>query len=378
MSSPLHGIRVLDFSRVLSGPYASMHLADMGADVVKVEHPTHGDDTRGFGPPFTEGVSTYFLSVNRGKRSIGLNLKDPVDRDKAQRLAMEADVLIENFRPGVMSRLGLGSSELRTAHPGLIYCSISGFGQAQPRAGYDLMVQGLSGIPTLTGSADGPPNKCGASIADMVAGLNATQAILAALYRRTISGEGAVIDVPMIDGQLSLLTYHAGAHLNGGRDPGRIGNAHPSIHPFCQYRSSDGYFNLCIGNDILWRTFCRVMEMEDLGQDARFEHNPSRVENRNELDAILAPIFAESPSAHWLNLLESASIPCGAIRTVTQALSSAEVVTHEHPSGGPPVRSIPLPFTIEGASRASTRRAPQLGEHTAEILSEWLNPDAER
>ena len=372
MSAPLSGIRVLDFSRVLSGPYATMHLADLGADVVKVEHPTRGDDTRGFGPPFSEGVSTYFMSVNRGKRSIGLDLKNPEDRAKALALAGQADVIIENFRPGVMDRLGLGATTLRAQHPGLIFCSISGFGQSKPKAGYDLMVQGMSGIPTLTGSPDGPPNKCGASIADMVAGLNASQAILAALFRRERTGEGATIDVAMIDGQLSLLTYHAGAHLNGGKNPTRIGNAHPSIHPFCQYEAADGFFNLCIGNDSLWSNFCQAIQRTDLLDDPRFKTNPNRVDCRHELDAILTPIFQANTVEHWLTILEESAVPCGPIRTVAQALSDAELATHAHPKGGPDVRSIPLPFSIDGTGRASDRRPPQLGEHGSEILNDWL------
>jgi formyl-CoA transferase len=374
MSEPLAGIRVLDFSRVLSGPYASMHLADMGADVVKVEHPHKGDDTRSFGPPFADGVSTYFLSVNRGKRSIALDLKDPADRDRARQLAEKADVVLENFRPGVMARLGLGAAVLQALNPRLIFCSISGFGQQQARAGYDLMVQGLSGIPTLTGSSDGPPNKCGASIADMVAGLNANQAILAALIRRERTGEGAVIDVPMIDGQLSLLTYHASAHLNGGLSPTRIGNAHPSIHPFCQYRAADGFFNLCVGNDALWKAFCQAVELDELVDDPRFNRNHLRVDNRDALDAILGPVFIEKEVTHWLSLLNGASIPCGAIRTVDQALAEAELATHEHPDGGAPVRSIPLPYQIDHAPRTSKRRAPRLGEHGSEIIADWLGP----
>ena len=372
MSAPLAGIKVLDFSRVLSGPFATMTLADLGADVVKVEDPRAGDDTRGFGPPFVAGVSTYFLSVNRGKRSIALDLKKPDDRATARALAEQADVVIENFRPGVMERLGLGAEALRAANPGLIYCCISGFGRAVDRPGYDLMVQGLSGIPSLTGAADGPPNKCGASVADLVSGSNAVQGILAALFRRERTGEGALVDVSMLDGQLALLTYHASAYVNAGKVPGRIGNAHPSIHPFCTYATADGHINVCVGNDSLWATFCGVLAEPGWVSDPRFATNPSRVAHRQDLDALLAPRFATAPTAAWLAALEEAGIPCGPMATVAEALDGATLVEHPHPAGGPPVRTVPLPFAIDEAPRAAERGAPALGQHRDEVLADWL------
>ncbi len=372
MSAPLAGIKVLDFSRVLSGPFATMTLADLGADVVKVEDPRAGDDTRGFGPPFVAGVSTYFLSVNRGKRSIALDLKKPEDRATARALAEQADVVIENFRPGVMERLGLGAEALRAANPGLIYCCISGFGRAVDRPGYDLMVQGLSGIPSLTGAADGPPNKCGASVADLVSGSNAVQGILAALFRRERTGEGALVDVSMLDGQLALLTYHASAYVNAGKVPGRIGNAHPSIHPFCTYPTADGHINVCVGNDSLWATFCGVLAEPAWVSDPRFATNPSRVAHRKDLDALLAPRFATAPTAAWLAALEEAGIPCGPMATVAEALDGAALVEHPHPAGGPPVRTVPLPFAIDEAPRAAERGAPALGQHRDEVLADWL------
>lgn len=379
MNPPLAGVRVLDFSRVLSGPYASMTLADLGADVVKVEDPHGGDDTRGFGPPFVDGVSTYFLSINRGKRSIALDLKRPEDLALARQLAEVADVVLENFRPGVMDRLGLGYSTLSKLNPRLVYCAISGFGQGSDRPGYDLMVQGLSGIPTLTGGPDTPPYKCGASIADLVSGSNAVTGILAALSRRERTGQGALVDVPMIDGQLSLLTYHAGAWLNAGKAPGRIGNAHPSIHPFCSYPTSDGYVNLAVGNDRIWAAFCKAIGLPELLEDGRFGSNPERVRHRAELDALLAPALQAQPTARWISVFEAAGVPASRMATVPEALEQATLVTHEHPAGGAPVRSVPLPMLLSDAPRAASRRAPGLGEHRAEVVASWIgveNPPA--
>ena len=374
MTAPLSGLRVLDFSRVLSGPYASMILADLGADVVKIEDPRAGDDTRAFGPPYLDGVSTYFLSINRGKRSVTLDLKDPAHVARALALAATADVVLENFRPGVMARLGLGPDVLRAQNPRLIYCAISGFGMDSDRPGYDLMVQGLSGIPSLTGEADGPPYKCGASIADLVSGQNAVQGILAALLRRASTGEGGVVDVPMLDGQLALLTYHASAWLNAGRAPGRIGNHHPSIHPFSAYATADGHLNLAVGNDRLWGAFCKAVARPDWASDARFLTNRSRVEHRAAVDALLRPLFLSRDTAAWVALLDAAGVPCGPMRTVPEALADAALVSHPHPDTGAPVRTVALPWILSDAPRASERRAPRLGEHTDEVLADWLGP----
>jgi formyl-CoA transferase len=379
MSAPLDGIRVLDFTRVLAGPFASMILADLGADVVKVEHPERPDDTRRFAPPFADGVSSYFLSINRGKRAIALDLKSDDGKAKALALAKKADVIIENFRPGVMARMGLGHEALRSDDPRLVYCSISGFGQgAGPRAGYDVVVQGLSGIPHLTGAPETPPFKCGTSIADLIGGLSAVQGILAALFRCEHTGEGAFIDVSMLDGQRSLLTYQASSWLNAGVEPARIGNDHPSIHPYSAYQASDGYFNIAVGNETLWERFCAALtglgfaQGEELASDARFAGNPDRVRRRDELNAILAPVFAERTIAEWLEALEAAGIPAGRIATVPEALADAELAVHAHPEGGRDVRTLPLPYRMTGAPRAATRRPPRLGEHTEEVLADWL------
>ena len=371
MSAPLDGIRVLDFSRVLAGPFASMTLADMGADVVKVEHPERGDDTRGFGPPFSQGVSTYYLSVNRGKRSIGLNLKDPADKARALALADKADVVLENFRPGVMGRLGLGPEVLRERNPGLIYCSISGFGRDVNRAGYDLVLQGMGGIPSLTGEIEGEAAKCGASIADLVSGQNAVQGILAALVRRARTGAGALVDIPMIDGQVALLTYHASGLLNGGVSPKRLGNHHPSIHPYGAYRASDGSLNIAVGNDALFVRFCDALGQSAWASDERFSKNASRVAHREELDPLILEVLKADTAQGWCERLGAAGVPAGPINTVSEAVELVDMVRHPHPGGVGELQTAPLPVRIDGAPRAAKLRPPRLAEHTAEVLEDW-------
>lgn len=372
-SQPLQGVRVLDFTRVLAGPYGSMHLADLGADVVKVEHPSEGDDTRSYGPPFQDDVSTYFLSVNRGKRSITLDLKDPDDRATARALALQADVVFENFRPGVMARLGLDADTLRAEKPSLICCTIRAFADADdPRPGYDLMIQGLSGIPSITGPVQGEPYKCGASIADMSSGMHAVQAICAALFHRERTGEGASIVIPLMDSQRSLLSYHASAWLNGGVPSQRRGNHHPSIHPFCVLPTADGHICLCIGNDKLWRAFCVVAGAPELGTDPRFETNRRRVANRAALDAWLEPTVAARTLEDWLQSLAAAGVPAGPMRSVEDALSDADLIEHPHPTSGAPVRSLPLPMLIDG-QRPTAGGAPSLlGADTDAVLADWL------
>ena len=368
---PLSGVKVLDLTRVLSGPYAAMTLADMGADVVKIERPGRGDDTRGFGPPFAEGVATYFLAVNRGKRSVTLDLKDAADRETCRALALKADVLLENFRPGVLDRLGLGWDALREANPRLVYCAISGFGRDRPGPGYDLMIQGMSGIPHLTG--DGAvPFKCGTSIADLVTGMNAVQGVLAALYRRERMGAGALVDVSMIDGQRALLSYHASAWLNAGVEPGPRGNAHPSIHPYQAYQAADGWLNLAVANDKLFEALCGLLGTTWHRED-RFATNADRVSSRAALDAELVPLMASKTVGEWCAALAGAGIPHGRMSTVPEALDGAAVVQHEHPNGGAPVRSLAGGVRIDGEVPVSPLRTPRLGEHKDEVLAGWLD-----
>jgi crotonobetainyl-CoA:carnitine CoA-transferase CaiB-like acyl-CoA transferase len=371
---PLEGIRVLDFGRVLSAPYGTMALADLGADVVKIEHPKRGDDTRSFGPPFVDDVSTYFLSINRGKRSVVLDLKKEEDRLVAKKLALKADVLVENFRSGVMERLGLGFEELMREHPRLICCSLTGFGRKEgARPGYDLMMQGLSGIPSITGPVDGEPYKCGASVADLVAGMNLTQGILTALFQRERTGKGGIVDVSMMDGMLSLLTYHASAYLNAGVAPERRGNGHPSIHPFQPYRCSDGFLTICIGNDALFQNFATALGRIDLQKDTRFQTNPLRVQYRDDLDEIIIPILLSKTKSEWKKVFVKQGVPADIVATVPEALERASTVSHEHPNGVGTVQSLALPFGIDDFPRAAKRRAPRLGEHNQEVQEEWLS-----
>jgi len=372
MAGVMDGVRVLDFSRVLAGPFATMHLADLGADVVKVERPGVGDDTRAFGPPFSNGVSTYFLSVNRGKRSIVLDLKSEEGRAAASALAAKADVVIENFRPGVMERLGLGPDVLRAANPRLIYCGISGFGRGVDRAGYDLVIQGMGGIPSITGVPDGAPAKCGASIADLVTGLYAVQGIMAALFRRERTGEGALVDVPMIDGQVAMLTYHASSWLNAGVAPRRLGNHHPSIHPYGSYKTDDGFLNIAVGNDRLFRFFAKALGNPQWADDRRFAKNVDRVAHRDTLDPLINSALLGRGVTAWCECLLEAGVPAGPINSVEEALEMVDLVTHAHPSGTGTMKSAPLPFRIDDDPRAATLPPPRLGEHTAGVLKDWI------
>ena len=380
LQTPLFGIRILDFGRVLSAPYGTLMLADLGADVVKVEHPKKGDDTRSFGPPFVDGISSYFLSINRGKRSIALNLKDPKDKEIALELARKADVVVENFRPGVMGKLGLGAEFLRQRNPRLIYASITGFGRDFDQPGYDLMTQGLSGIPSITGPIGGEPYKCGASIADLVAGMNLTQGILAALYKRERTGEGSLVDVSMIDGQLSLLTYHASAYLNAGAAPRKMGNGHPSIHPFQPYKCADGFLNICVGNDRIFSKLATVLGHEEWATDIRFATNPDRVAHRAELDVLLKPIFASKSRGFWRDVLNENGAPADIVASIPEALDAAKkrgkIVSHRHPSNvEKEIHTLPLPYKIDEHPCASELRAPRLGEHREEILNDWLSDE---
>ncbi|NOY26118.1 MAG: CoA transferase [Oligoflexia bacterium] len=372
---PLQGLRVLDLSRVLSGPFATMRLADLGADVVKVEAPG-GDESRRFGPPFVEGrdghESAYFLAVNRGKRSICMDLGQAPERALLSRLVGVADVLVSNFRPGVLGRLGLSPAELVAARPDLVICRISGFGPDDPRPGYDNVVQFMSGIPSLTGAVDGPPAKCGASIADLVAGMNAAQIITAALLRRERTGRGGIVDVPMLDGLLDLLVYHAVGWLDAGVAPQRRGNAHESVHPLRTYATADGRLVLAVGNDLLFGRLMETIGLPKLATDPRFASNPSRVAHRAELDAELERALATETTATWVDRFAAAGVPGGAVQSVPQALSAARLVSHAHPHGGPMVRTVAPPWWIDGTTLATTRRAPRLGEHRAEVLRDWL------
>lgn len=375
---PLAGLQVLDLSRVLAGPSCTMMLADMGARVIKVEQPGSGDDTRAFGPPFLEGESTYFMSVNRNKQSLTLNLKDPRGKEIGYQLVRRSHVLVENYRPGTAAKLGFGYEQVHAMNPALVYASVSGFGQTGPeslRPGYDLVVQGMSGIQGLTGDPQGPPFKVGTSIADLVAGLYATQGILFALLALQCTGEGQWVDVSLLDGQVSLLTYQAGIQFAQGSPPQRMGNRHPSISPYETYPAADGYFNLAVGNQRLWEHFCKIMELPELAADPRFASNPDRVKNRVALYEALAPRFLEKPVAHWVALFDREVIPAGPILTLNQVFAHPQVLAREmlvkmeHPTAGV-ISQIGNPVKLSATPAELKSPPPLLGQHTETVLAE--------
>jgi crotonobetainyl-CoA:carnitine CoA-transferase CaiB-like acyl-CoA transferase len=370
----LSGIKVLDLCRVVSGPFATMHLGDLGADVVKIEDPRHGDESRRYGPPFIGGESAYFLSVNRNKRSCTVDLRAPAGRDVVLALAGVADVVVENFRPGNLDKWGSATNSQ------LIQCSISGFGRTGPdagRPGYDLILQGESGVMDITGDPDGPPMKVGTSIADLVTGLYASQAVLAALMRRQKTGEGGRVDVSMLDAMASLLTFNAGIYFASGENPKRRGNAHPTISPYETFEASDGWINVGVANDKFWTIFCGVVHQRALETDARFDSAPKRAANRNALADVLKPIFRSRTRSDWLEALGGAGIPCGAIKTVgevceaPQLAERAMVQSVRHRASGD-VRFVARPIRFDDCPPAPSTPPPLLGEHTAEVLAEWL------
>lgn len=375
---PLAGLVVLDLSRVLTGPYCSMMLADLGADVIKVEEPGKGDDTRGWGPPFVDGESAYFLAVNRNKRSLTVNLKDPRGVAIVRRLARTADVCLENFRPGTAERLGIGYPDLAEENPRLVYCAISGFGQTGPyrdRPGYDVILQGMGGLMGITGMPDGPPMRVGVAVADIGAGMFAAYAILAALYHRERTGEGQYIDVSMLDTQVAWMTYAAGNYFATGEPPRRMGVAHPNIVPYQAFCAGDGeWFNVAVGNDALWRKFVAALDIADWAGGPEYATNRGRVERRGALVARLEALFATAPAAHWLDRLGAAGIPCGPIYRMDQVFSDPQVrhremeVTLDHPTAGR-IRVTGVPVKLERTPGAVHSPPPVLGQHTDAILA---------
>jgi crotonobetainyl-CoA:carnitine CoA-transferase CaiB-like acyl-CoA transferase len=377
-ADPLEGIRVVDLTRVLAGPYCTQALADAGADVVKIEERDKGDDTRGWGPPFVHGESAYFLSVNRGKRSLTLDLKHARGREILWRLLERADVLVENFRPGTLDRLGFGEAELRRRCPRLVYASVSGYGADGPRGGrpgYDVIIQGESGLMSLTGPADGEPCRVGASVADILAGMNAFQGIALALLRRVRTGEGGRVEVSLLESVLSILTYHAATYLLAHQVPARLGNRHPNLAPYEAFEAADGHVIVGVGNDSLWQRFCTALGAPELAGDGRFATNAQRVVNYRALRDELAPRLRRRPAAEWLAAFEAAGIPCGRIRNVAEALDDPQVAARglllemEHPLIGAG-RWVGAPARLDGAGRGSRRPPPLLGEHTDEVLRE--------
>jgi crotonobetainyl-CoA:carnitine CoA-transferase CaiB-like acyl-CoA transferase len=377
-TAPLDGLLVLDFTRVLSGPYCTMLLADMGARVIKIEQPGRGDDTRAWGPPFLNGESAYFLSINRNKESLTLDLKHAEAGRVLHPLLRQADVLVENFRPGTMERLGLGYESVARQYPRLVYCSISGFGQTGPRSaepGYDAVIQGEAGLMSITGAAEGPPFRLGVAIADIVTGMYAAQGIAMALLARARTGRGQRVDVGMLDATAALLTYQAGIYFATGATPGRMGNRHPTIVPYETFQGSDGEFVVAVGNDEQWRRFCGIIGLAPLADDERFATNRARVGHYDELRPLLADRLHSRRRDEWVRDLKAAGVPCGSVRDVAEALEDPQldarrmIETVEHVSAGA-VRVLGVPVKLSDTPGAVRTAPPALGQHTDRILKE--------
>jgi len=376
--TPLEGLTVLDFSRVLAGPYCTMQLADLGARVIKIEQPGRGDDTRAWGPPFVGGESAYFLSINRNKESLALDLKHPRSLAVIDALLARADVVVENFRPGTMERLGLGYAAVHEKHPRIVYCSISGFGQTGPRrveAGYDAMMQAEAGLMSITGAGDGPPFRVGVAIGDIATGMFAVQAILAALFVRERHGRGQRIDIAMLDSVTALLANQALNALTTGIAPARMGNRHPSIVPYDTFAASDGDFVLAVGNDDQFRRLADVLGRPGLAPDPRFSTNEQRVRNHDALRAELEPLLRVWKRADLLKALTAAGVPCGGVRTITEALSDPQIAAREmivpleHVSAGT-IRVLGTPLKFSETPATVRTPPPTLGQHTVSILKD--------
>lgn len=377
MNEPLARIRVLDLSRHLAGPFAAMTLGDLGADVVKVEAPGRGDDTRGY-LPFWNGESCYFLSANRNKRGITVNLQTDDGREVVRRLALRADVLIENFRPGAMERWGLGSEDLRGDNSRLIYCAISAVGSDGPdrdRAGVDLLMQAYGGLMSITGEEGRPPVRVGTSIVDLTAGANAVQAILAALYVRERTGRGQRVESSLLEGQVSWLTYHAVSYFGTGTVPGRLGSAHASLTPYGAYPTRDGFLVVAVASDALWRRFCGAIGRVDLADDVRFARNPDRCAHRDDLDSILLEVLAREDADEWSRRMHVAGVPSSPVNHLDTVLALPQVEHREmvvdvpHPSV-PGLRLPGIALKLSDTPGSIRRPPPRLGEHTDEVLSE--------
>lgn len=379
--APLHGIRILDLSRVLAGPWCTMILGDLGADVIKIENPRGGDDTRSWGPTFSHGESAYYLCANRNKRSVSIDIASEAGQRMVRDLAAQCDVVVENFRAGALSRYGLDYDSLRQDRPDLIYCSISGYGRDSPladRAGYDFVVQAEAGLMSVTGVPDGEPMKVGVAVADLFTGMYAVQAILAALLARQRDGEGQLIDLALFDCQLAMLANVASAQLLSDHEPVRFGNAHASVVPYQLLPTADADIVLAVGNDRQFRLLCDVvLERPDLAADPRFATNPERLRNRDLLIPLLTSVLRSRPAAVWQQRLATTGIPTGTVRTVGQALRSAEaearqmVATVDHPLLGP-LELVASPIRMSGTPVREPKPPPLLGEHTMQVMQELL------
>ena len=376
--------RVLDCTRVLAGPFASMIMADLGADVIKIEEPRQGDEARGFGP-FVNGQSAYFTSINRGKRSIGIDLRTAGGRDLALGLAARCDVLIENFRPGTMARFGLDYEALHELHPKLVYVSVSGFGQTGPyaqRPAYDVIIQAMSGLASITGNPDTPPVRVGTSISDLGAALYGVIGVLAALRSASHTGLGQHLDISMLDCQVALLENAVARYDVTGEVPQPLGSRHPAITPFQFFKAADGYIVVAAGNDNLFARLCRCLEAPDLAADPRFIDNHKRTEHRDELEALLDEAFGRRSVGAWLDELTEAGVPCGPIQDLAQViadphLAAREMISRLQQPGAGELAMPASPLLFSDSPREAPRPAPALGQHTDEILTSLLDLDAD-
>ena len=381
---PLQGVVVLDLTRVLAGPYAAMMMADFGANVIKIEPPGVGDDSRAFGP-FVGKESAYFMSLNRNKRSMTLNLKHPEARELFKEMVKKADVVLENYRPGTMEKFGLGYEDLKKINPKIIYAACSGFGHTGPymdKPAYDVIVQAMGGIMSITGQENGEPTRVGASIGDITAGLFTMIGVMMALYHRSITGEGQKVDVGMLDCQVAILENAIARYLTSGIVPKPLGNRHPSITPFEAFTAKDGYVIVGAGNDRLWEKLCNLIGRPDLVADERFVTNAKRTQNVKQLKVILDDVFSAKTVDEWLKELEEAGIPCGPINTIDRVINDPQVQAREmivetdHPVAGK-IKMAGVPIKMSATPGAVERPAPLLGQHTEEILAEVLGLSAE-
>lgn len=391
----LTGLRILDLSRVLAGPTATQLLGDLGADVIKIENPkTKGDDTRAWGPPYVTGangaatdLSAYFNSANRNKRSVAVDLATPEGQSIIRQIAAQCDVVIENFKPGALTKYGLDHESLLASHPALVYCSISGFGHTGPnrsKPGYDLLAQGYGGIMSLTGEAEGEPMKVGVAIADVMCGMYATVAILAALRHRDATGEGQHIDLGLVDTQMAWLINQGTNYLTSGTVPVRRGNGHPNIAPYQVYAAADGHVIIAVGNDGQFRRFCDALTLGALPDDDRFATNPARVANRDALNAVLGPALASRNAADIITMMEAAGVPAGPVHTLDQVFASDQAIARDmaiemtHPASGGTVPMLGNPIKMSRTPVSYRHAPPSFGEHTAEVLAELgITPDAD-
>ena len=377
MPQPLENIKVVDLTRTLAGPFCTQNLADMGADVVKIEEPNDGDETRKW-PPIWNGESTQFLSFNRNKRSLSVNLKSDEGLAIVKKLAAGADIMIESFRAGTLARFGLGYDDIRAVNPDIIYCTISGYGRTGPMAskpGYDLIIQAYSGLMHLTGEPDGAPQRVGFSLVDLFTGMLAFGSIVTALYHRDQTGEGQLIDAALLDGQVAAMSYHATGYIGTGVEPHRLGSGHPSLVPYQSFPASDGYFILGVANPNLWERFCHAIGHPELKDDPKFATNPDRVAHRAEMIDLLNGIFATNTVAHWVKVIDDAGVPVGPINKTSDVVADAQVKARDmflpidHPNV-PDLRVPNSPIKLQGTPARLRRPPPLLGQHNDEVLAE--------